>query len=597
MAIGPKTARLGLLGTGRFGARIRERLPQLGDLVWAAGSESDYTALPIPDWVCVATPTPMHFEHVEFFLRAGANVFVEKPATLSVTALQELLDLAASCGKRFYIDDVFMYRQDVARARAEGRGPTFAWHKPDNEGHGSLLERLAYHHLYLLHDARGGDVEFRIENCIASSRAHLEFDARIDDKTFRWTYRLEPDGTTRHIVFGVALGAAPGDALTDMLSAVISGRADFDANHRRSLWATSTAAEMRRVVAPTTGIVGGGIFGATAAIELASRGQNVVLYERHPQLFREATGINQYRVHKGYHYPRSRETASECRDSSESFARVYRQAIVPKRSGIRHFYAIASKDSLTTANEFIQFVDGIGLPYRRAEPLPGTDLTLEVEEELFDPARLREMVATRMKASGVDVRLGLAATTEDLDRYDSAIVATYANLNDWCDAPRNYQYELCEKPVLKLPDQYRMKSIVIMDGPFMCIDPYGSTELHVMGNVVHAIHNRNVGPRAEIPPGYETLLNKGVVANPHITNIDKFISSATRFFPGIEQAVHVGSMFTIRTVLPNRDSDDARPTIVEWLDDRRLIVFSGKICTSIHAARTAANLLAAGQRK
>ena len=63
-------------------------------------------------------------------------------------------------------------------------------------------------------------------------------------------------------------------------------------------------------------VVGGGIFGCVSAIEFAARGYQVTLYEKNDELMQETSSINQYRVHKLY-YPRSHETASSCRSSSE----------------------------------------------------------------------------------------------------------------------------------------------------------------------------------------------------------------------------------------------------------------------------------------
>jgi len=98
-----------------------------------------------------------------------------------------------------------------------------------------------------------------------------------------------------------------------------------------------------------------------------------------------------------------------------------------------------------------------------------------------------------------------------------------------------------------------------------------------MGNVVHAIHSTNVGKFPEYDSKFNKLLNKGIIKNPSITNIDKFIKSAKRFFVDIDKSKHIGSMFTFRTVLPNRDNDDARPTLVEKVTDNLFNVFSGKI--------------------
>ena len=80
------------------------------------------------------------------------------------------------------------------------------------------------------------------------------------------------------------------------------------------------------------------------------------------------------------------------------------------------------------------------------------------------------------------------------------------------------------------------------------------------------------------------MLNKGIVKNPSITNIDKFIESAKKFFIDIDKAEHIGSMFTFRTVLPNKEEDDARPTLVEKVDDKTFTIFSGKIGTCVSAA-------------
>ena len=57
------------------------------------------------------------------------------------------------------------------------------------------------------------------------------------------------------------------------------------------------------------------------------------------------------------------------------------------------------------------------------------------------------------------------------------------------------------------------------------------------------------------------------------------------FFKDIEKAEHIGSMFTFRTVLPNKDKDDARPTLVERIDEKMFNLFSGKIGTCVDASK------------
>jgi hypothetical protein len=94
--------------------------------------------------------------------------------------------------------------------------------------------------------------------------------------------------------------------------------------------------------------------------------------------------------------------------------------------------------------------------------------------------------------SGVEVLKNKTTTKDDFKGFDVVVIATYAKLNELLDEKKWYQYELCEKPVVRLPKKYQGKSIVIMDGPFMCLDPYGDRN-HVLGNVKHAIHTWNEG--------------------------------------------------------------------------------------------------------
>ena len=120
--------------------------------------------------------------------------------------------------------------------------------------------------------------------------------------------------------------------------------------------------------------------------------------------------------------------------------------------------------------------------------------------------------------------------------------------------------------------------------PFMCIDPYGDTDYHVMGNVVHAIHERSVSNFPNIPAKYEKMLNNGVVKDcKEVTKIEEFMKTFDFFF-GNAKWKHIGSMFTIRTVLPNREHDDARPTFYER-NNGVIDVLSGKIGTCVDLAQ------------
>lgn len=343
-------------------------------------------------------------------------------------------------------------------------------------------------------------------------------------------------------------------------------------------------------------VVGGGIFGATAAVELARHGHRVELFERSDNLLGAASGINQYRLHRGYHYPRSAETAIDCRDSEPAFKTAFPEAVVESDD---HFYAIAARDSLTSADEYMRFCAQLELEFAIDAPRVLRDeavsLSVRVRESLFDPEVLRRLVWEQLRATGVEVHLGVEIQPRDLGAFSMAVIATYSDVNrlapDVPGARPVYQFEICEKPVVRLPVEYASDSVVVMDGPFMCFDPLADSGLFVLGNVVHAVHQRSIGRVPEIPGEFVPLLNAGIVADPPITNIERFILDGAEYFDGFEAAEHVGSMFTIRAVLPGVDRTDERPTLVRQVDDRTITVFSGKIDTCIRAADGVARLV------
>ncbi|MEK7117606.1 MAG: FAD-dependent oxidoreductase [Patescibacteria group bacterium] len=343
-------------------------------------------------------------------------------------------------------------------------------------------------------------------------------------------------------------------------------------------------------------IVGAGIFGGTVAIKLAEAGFTVDLFEKESDILQAASGINQYRLHRGYHYPRSKETALSSKRAEESFRRDYGEAVIDQHE---HYYCIAKEKSRVSGADFLKFCYDCELEHEKAE-LPHVknhliDFTVRGKEAVIDPNKLRQIAREKILKNKINLLLNQVFGHNQIDDYDAVINCAYANLNsifeNLPEAKRNYQFELCEKMVLRLPEKFKNKSIVVLDGPFFCIDPYSDTGFHVMGNVVHAIHATNVGHFPHIPEEFRPLMNRGIVKNPQITNVAKLLESAAYFMPEIRKAEHVGSMYTIRTVLPDVDHTDERPTLVTRVNDKIINVFSGKIGNCVEAAEEVLNLV------
>jgi len=593
--------KIGLIGYGYWGKKLHEKIKKLSlDVEFICRSKDNYySKLKDVDWVFVATPDNTHYEIVKKCLWAGKNVFCEKPLTPTYEQSEKLYRLAKMKNVKLYVDDVFNYREETDELfNRYSHNPSHIksiWKKYGRTDYRDYIPasfyNLMYHDLYLLHPFLRTK---KLKNLnVIDKNNTLHFEIKFDKVKVEFLYDRKSKKDTQHSVLGVNFSKHTNDALYDMIKKVLNNDVDYNLNKEQCLFVNKMIDEFKNRIYKNVAVVGGGIFGCTTAWKLAKEGYNVTLYEKNDDIITQASNINQYRLHRGYHYPRSKETAIQSQWGETSFIKEYGDAIV--NGDVEHYYCIAKEDSLVNPKQYWTFLNEINLPYveKKLDFIDKNvvDLVVQVKEFLFSSDKLRKICWDKLNKYGVDVMLNTKYVDSKYNNDDYVINTTYANLNQLTpkDKQKDYQFELCEKPVIKLPKQYKNKSVVIMDGPFMCIDPYGDTGWHVMGNVVHAIHNTNVGKFSEYDKKFDDLLNKGIVKNPPITNINKFIESAKMFFKDIEKAKHIGSMFTFRTVLPNRDKDDARPTMVEKINNKMFSIFSGKIGTCVNAAEEVLN--------
>lgn len=349
-------------------------------------------------------------------------------------------------------------------------------------------------------------------------------------------------------------------------------------------------------------VIGAGIFGCVTALRLRTKfpKAKIQIYEQNFGILLAASQCNQYRLHRGYHYPRSNETVQQQLESVLEFEQEFKNAIV--KIGYDRYYAISNKGSKVNTQKYIQFLEENDLPFKY-EPLRGLPLNyseiesvFKVKENGLDIGNLYLDLVQRLRKNNIKIRTNVTFQPEYVQNYDLTINCTYSNINHLL--PENekqvYQFELVEKPIVSIGREFQQKSIVIMDGEFCCIDPYGKgSYFHVLGHVKEAIHETQIGYKFEVKPQYKEILNKGRLK----TELSKFvqiINSTKTFFKfegepvlpmsnkGLKGNVyHHGSMFTIRTVLANRDHDDARPSLITKHSDQFYSVFGGKIGTSL----------------
>ncbi|MDA8326923.1 MAG: Gfo/Idh/MocA family oxidoreductase, partial [Nitrospiraceae bacterium] len=128
---------IGLVGLGYWGKNILRNLYELGVLHTAcdadagtlkerkekfpdAGYTSSFKSLldnPEIKGIAVVTPAATHYETVKSALKAGKDVFVEKPLALTVKEGEELVRLAREAGRVLMVGHILQYHPAVIKLK------------------------------------------------------------------------------------------------------------------------------------------------------------------------------------------------------------------------------------------------------------------------------------------------------------------------------------------------------------------------------------------------------------------------------------------------------------------------------------------------
>ena len=350
-------------------------------------------------------------------------------------------------------------------------------------------------------------------------------------------------------------------------------------------------------------VIGGGIFGAIAALKLAERGFHVTIFERKSDIVLGASYINQNRLHMGYHYPRSYETAKSSLIFQKAYRSMFSETVV---DNFDHFYCVAKSGSLLSGEEYLNFCDKLGLPYSKEFPKAITlsdkiELCIKVPEKVYDANLLRKSLRT-MLIKYDTITLLLGTNVENIvnlgngfeihynvmekarvKKYDAVINATYGNINVLADMAgfetKNYQYELCEVVIAKVP-WVNKTGCAIMDGPFFGILPFGFSEDYMLYDVELSVLERSFG---KIPEFEHNISYYNNDANRKL-RFKTYMEKAKEYMLEMKNCKYLYSAYETRMVLPNRDNDDARPTEIVYNGDGFWSVFSGKVTAAIPAS-------------
>ena len=306
-------------------------------------------------------------------------------------------------------------------------------------------------------------------------------------------------------------------------------------------------------------IIGAGLFGCAIGYELDRLGHNVVILEKDSDIMLHASKQNHNRIHFGYHYPRSIETARQSLDGLLSFIINYRDAIL---SHFPNYYMVA-KDSNVSANDYLDFCDKVGINRTISYPNSNIvnrdliDISLMTDEIVYDYDILKDIIKQRISNSNIDIRLNSTfdGNTNDCDYIINTSYANINNVNKLLGVPElDIKLQDVVIPIFKM--QHEPIGLTIMDGPYCSVMPKGKNKHEfLLYSVKHS------------------LMKDGKL------DIDTIYTESEKYMPFLKNVERAGYWRTNRA-LPINDNDERLSEIFTYKEHPKVInVLSGKVST------------------
>ncbi len=347
-------------------------------------------------------------------------------------------------------------------------------------------------------------------------------------------------------------------------------------------------------------IIGGGIYGLYAAIALQGK-YNVLLIEKEDDFFKKASFVNQARLHNGYHYPRSVETAKLSHRYYDRFCQEFESSIYNKFSQI---YAV-SKESRVSACQYEKFCGEVDIPIRQIsndiyfnpDVVESTYLT---EECAFDYIAVKKQMLEHCKCDTV-LNTTITRVWEKSDRWEvslnnsvpieagNIINCTYASINQvnriFQKPSIDLKYELCEMILCNVQQDFDNVGITVMDGHFFSIMPFGLQGFYSLSSVKFTPHHEST----DILPKFPCQVNSDECSRLQLgdcnnckgcpsTSFSEMKCLADRYlkFNKVEMRE---SIFAVKTLMQAAETDDARLVHPVIHNETPFLasIFSGKI--------------------
>ena len=172
-------------------------------------------------------------------------------------------------------------------------------------------------------------------------------------------------------------------------------------------------------------------------------------------------------------------------------------------------------------DNYLKFLKKNKLYIKKTNKFYNKDLTSNfylTKETNLNYFKLKKIIKNKINKEKFKIIKNSIFKRSYLKDFDKVVICCYSNNNYILKElgikkiPK-LRYELIEKILIKLPKYYKNKSFIVLDGNFVCLDPYLGTGYHLLSDVKHSKIEVIRSKFPKFKNKKKRYLNKGLIYN------------------------------------------------------------------------------------